>query len=174
MVLLFFWIHVLSLFYMCNIKIEAQQSCPMCLKSPALLYLVCVSEAGVLVKSYVDRGILVPDDIMTRLMLPKLEQLSTHSWLLDGESSSIFLFIHVCDSYTCPVFFFLGATVSTQNVCWKMFGQPCARHSPSLIGEFRSSPGISRAEQDRTQMPDQEADCRPDAVKWHFSDQEKG
>ncbi|TNM88245.1 hypothetical protein fugu_006466 [Takifugu bimaculatus] len=42
------------------------------------------TEAGVLVKSYVDRGILVPDDIMTRLMLPRLEQLSAHSWLLDG------------------------------------------------------------------------------------------
>lgn len=52
----------------------------------------CVSEAGVLVKSYVDRGILVPDDIMTRLMLPKLEQLSTHSWLLDGESNYSFFF----------------------------------------------------------------------------------
>ncbi|XP_003974456.2 adenylate kinase 4, mitochondrial [Takifugu rubripes] len=42
------------------------------------------TEAGVLVKSYVDRGILVPDDIITRLMLPRLEQLSAHSWLLDG------------------------------------------------------------------------------------------
>lgn len=51
----------------------------------------CVSEAGVLVKSYVDRGILVPDDIMIRLMLPKLEQLSAHSWLLDGESNNGFL-----------------------------------------------------------------------------------
>lgn len=57
-----------------------------------------------LVKSYVDRGILVPDDIMTRLMLPRLEQLSAHSWLLDGERHIIFLFTHVQDSYDCPVF----------------------------------------------------------------------
>lgn len=57
-----------------------------------------------LVKSYVDRGILVPDDIMTRLMLPRLEQLSTHSWLLDGETHNSFLFIHVQDSYDCSVF----------------------------------------------------------------------
>lgn len=57
-----------------------------------------------LVKSYVDRGTLVPDDIMTRLMLPRLEQLSTHSWLLDGESNNVCIFVHVCDSYICPVF----------------------------------------------------------------------
>uniref|UniRef100_H3DL75 GTP:AMP phosphotransferase AK3, mitochondrial n=1 Tax=Tetraodon nigroviridis TaxID=99883 RepID=H3DL75_TETNG len=41
-------------------------------------------EAGVLVKPYVDRGILVPDDVVTRLMLARLEQLGAHSWLLDG------------------------------------------------------------------------------------------
>lgn len=48
-----------------------------------------------LVKSYVDRGILVPDDIMTRLMLPKLEELSAHSWLLDGESNFSFFYTRV-------------------------------------------------------------------------------
>uniref|UniRef100_A0A3P8SRV4 GTP:AMP phosphotransferase AK3, mitochondrial n=1 Tax=Amphiprion percula TaxID=161767 RepID=A0A3P8SRV4_AMPPE len=42
------------------------------------------TEAGVLVKSYVERSMLVPDHVMTRLMLPRLEQLSGHSWLLDG------------------------------------------------------------------------------------------
>ncbi|XP_017276051.1 adenylate kinase 4, mitochondrial [Kryptolebias marmoratus] len=42
------------------------------------------TEAGLLVKSYVEKGMLVPDHVMTRLMLPKLEQLSSHSWLLDG------------------------------------------------------------------------------------------
>lgn len=57
-----------------------------------------------LVKSYVDRGILVPDDIMTRLMLPRLEQLSAHSWLLDGERHNSCLFIHVQDAYDCPAF----------------------------------------------------------------------
>ncbi|XP_034035454.1 adenylate kinase 4, mitochondrial-like [Thalassophryne amazonica] len=42
------------------------------------------TEAGVLVKSYVERGMLVPDHIINRLMIPRLEQLSGHSWLLDG------------------------------------------------------------------------------------------
>ncbi|XP_028260409.1 adenylate kinase 4, mitochondrial [Parambassis ranga] len=42
------------------------------------------TEEGVLVKTYVERGMLVPDHVMTRLMLPKLEQLCGHSWLLDG------------------------------------------------------------------------------------------
>ncbi|CAN9500885.1 unnamed protein product [Ophioblennius macclurei] len=42
------------------------------------------TEAGLLVGSYVERGMLVPDHIMTRLMLPRLQQLSGHSWLLDG------------------------------------------------------------------------------------------
>ncbi|XP_033820927.1 adenylate kinase 4, mitochondrial [Periophthalmus magnuspinnatus] len=42
------------------------------------------TEAGVLVKSYIDRRMLVPDHVVTRLMLPKLEQLSGHSWLLEG------------------------------------------------------------------------------------------
>uniref|UniRef100_A0A672Z517 GTP:AMP phosphotransferase AK3, mitochondrial n=1 Tax=Sphaeramia orbicularis TaxID=375764 RepID=A0A672Z517_9TELE len=40
--------------------------------------------AGVLVKTYVERGMLVPDHVMTRLMLPRLEQVIGHSWLLDG------------------------------------------------------------------------------------------
>ncbi|CAL8309335.1 unnamed protein product [Lota lota] len=42
------------------------------------------TEAGVLVKSYVERSMLVPDHVMSRLMLPRLEQLTGHSWLLDG------------------------------------------------------------------------------------------
>ncbi|KAK5610589.1 hypothetical protein CRENBAI_002822 [Crenichthys baileyi] len=41
------------------------------------------TEAGVLAKTYIERGMLVPDQVMTRLMLPKLEQLRNHSWLLD-------------------------------------------------------------------------------------------
>ncbi|MEQ2197918.1 GTP:AMP phosphotransferase ak3, mitochondrial, partial [Xenoophorus captivus] len=46
--------------------------------------------AGVLAKSYIERGMLVPDQVMTRLMLPKLEQLRNHSWLLDGKKSYAF------------------------------------------------------------------------------------
>lgn len=46
-----------------------------------------------LVKTYVERSMLVPDHVMTRLMLPRLEQLSGHSWLLDGMINSVFVFI---------------------------------------------------------------------------------
>ncbi|CAG5863395.1 adenylate kinase 4, mitochondrial isoform 1-T2 [Menidia menidia] len=42
------------------------------------------TEAGVMAKTYIERGMLVPDPVMTRLMLSKLEQLSSHSFLLDG------------------------------------------------------------------------------------------
>ncbi|XP_053710842.1 adenylate kinase 4, mitochondrial isoform X1 [Synchiropus splendidus] len=42
------------------------------------------TEPGLQVKTYVERGMLVPDLVMTRLMLPRLEELSGHSWLLDG------------------------------------------------------------------------------------------
>ncbi|KAM3876558.1 adenylate kinase 4, mitochondrial [Diretmus argenteus] len=40
--------------------------------------------SGMMVKSYVERSMLVPDHVMTGLMLSRLEQLSSHSWLLDG------------------------------------------------------------------------------------------
>ncbi|XP_051929460.1 adenylate kinase 4, mitochondrial isoform X1 [Hippocampus zosterae] len=42
------------------------------------------TEAGVQVKTYVEKGMLVPDHVMTRLMMPRLEKLSGQSWLLDG------------------------------------------------------------------------------------------
>lgn len=58
-----------------------------------------VSEAGVLVKTYVERSTLVPDHVMSRLMLPRLEQLSGHSWLLDGEKNSVSVFIQVLGLY---------------------------------------------------------------------------
>ncbi|KAG7487634.1 hypothetical protein MATL_G00025610 [Megalops atlanticus] len=42
------------------------------------------TEAGVLAKSYIDKGLLVPDHVMTRLLLPRLEEMTRHSWVLDG------------------------------------------------------------------------------------------
>lgn len=42
------------------------------------------TEAGVLVKNYIDKRMLVPDHVVTGLMLPRLEQLSGHNWLLEG------------------------------------------------------------------------------------------
>lgn len=49
-----------------------------------------------LVKPYVERSMLVPDHVITRLMLPKLEQLSGQSWLLDGEISLIYSLCMYC------------------------------------------------------------------------------
>lgn len=42
------------------------------------------TEAGVLVKTYIDKRMLVPDHVVTRLLVPKLEQLSGYNWLLEG------------------------------------------------------------------------------------------
>lgn len=43
------------------------------------------TEVGILAKSYIDQGRLIPDDIMTRLMLSELKGLDRYNWLLDGE-----------------------------------------------------------------------------------------
>lgn len=37
-----------------------------------------------LAKQYVQQGLPVPDDLITRVMLSELEKRTTHSWLLDG------------------------------------------------------------------------------------------
>ncbi|KAG7477072.1 hypothetical protein MATL_G00089330 [Megalops atlanticus] len=42
------------------------------------------TEIGLLMKSCIDQGQLVPDDIMTRLILAELRNLGQNSWLLDG------------------------------------------------------------------------------------------
>uniref|UniRef100_A0A9J8B7U6 Adenylate kinase 4 n=1 Tax=Cyprinus carpio carpio TaxID=630221 RepID=A0A9J8B7U6_CYPCA len=41
-------------------------------------------EAGVQAKTYIKKGLLVPDHVMTRLLLPRLEEMTKYSWLLDG------------------------------------------------------------------------------------------
>lgn len=43
------------------------------------------TEVGILAKSYIDQGRLIPDDIMTRLMLNELKGLDRYNWLLDGK-----------------------------------------------------------------------------------------
>lgn len=48
---------------------------------------VCVSELGLLMKSCIDQGQLIPDDVMSRLILSDLRALQS-SWLLDGRSAS--------------------------------------------------------------------------------------
>lgn len=40
------------------------------------------------VRTYVERSILVPDHVMTRLMLPRLQEMSNYSWLLDGKNNT--------------------------------------------------------------------------------------
>ncbi|XP_040844827.1 GTP:AMP phosphotransferase AK3, mitochondrial isoform X2 [Ochotona curzoniae] len=42
------------------------------------------TEIGVLAKTFIDQGKLIPDDVMTRLALHELKNLTQHSWLLDG------------------------------------------------------------------------------------------
>ncbi|XP_005522749.1 PREDICTED: GTP:AMP phosphotransferase AK3, mitochondrial isoform X2 [Pseudopodoces humilis] len=42
------------------------------------------TEVGILAKSYIDQGQLIPDDIMTRLMLNEIKGLDRYNWLLDG------------------------------------------------------------------------------------------
>ncbi|KYO20840.1 GTP:AMP phosphotransferase AK3, mitochondrial isoform X2 [Alligator mississippiensis] len=42
------------------------------------------TEVGVIAKTYIDRGQLIPDDIMTQLVLRELKTLEQYSWLLDG------------------------------------------------------------------------------------------
>lgn len=54
-----------------------------------------------LAKTYIDRGMLVPDQVMTRLMLPKLEQLRNHSWLLDGKKA--YVFATFASAYSVPL-----------------------------------------------------------------------
>lgn len=42
------------------------------------------TEIGVVAKSYIDHGQLVPDDVITRLILQELNNIGEHNWLLDG------------------------------------------------------------------------------------------
>lgn len=49
------------------------------------MILLTFAEVGILAKSYIDQGRLIPDDIMTRLMLNELKGLDQYNWLLDGK-----------------------------------------------------------------------------------------
>lgn len=46
--------------------------------------IVANTEAGVLAQTYIEKGLLVPDHVITRLLLPRVEQMTSHSWVLDG------------------------------------------------------------------------------------------
>ncbi|KAI1892120.1 hypothetical protein AGOR_G00150690 [Albula goreensis] len=42
------------------------------------------TEAGVLARTHIEKGLLVPDDVMTLVLLPRLKEMARHSWVLDG------------------------------------------------------------------------------------------
>lgn len=43
------------------------------------------AEAGALAQQYLERGLLVPDHVITRVMMAELEKRREQHWLLDGE-----------------------------------------------------------------------------------------
>uniref|UniRef100_A0A8C8SWV1 GTP:AMP phosphotransferase AK3, mitochondrial n=1 Tax=Pelusios castaneus TaxID=367368 RepID=A0A8C8SWV1_9SAUR len=43
-----------------------------------------MTEIGVIANTYINQGQLIPDDIMTRVMLSELKKLHGYNWLLDG------------------------------------------------------------------------------------------
>uniref|UniRef100_A0A672UTL1 Adenylate kinase 4 n=1 Tax=Strigops habroptila TaxID=2489341 RepID=A0A672UTL1_STRHB len=45
-------------------------------------------EVGVLAKQYLERGLLVPDHVITRVMMTELEKRREQHWLLDGECAA--------------------------------------------------------------------------------------
>uniref|UniRef100_A0A8C5XQZ8 Adenylate kinase 3 n=1 Tax=Microcebus murinus TaxID=30608 RepID=A0A8C5XQZ8_MICMU len=54
-------------------------------KGTVLLYnMLWGTEIGVLAKAFIDQGKLIPEDVMTRLALHELKNLTQYSWLLDG------------------------------------------------------------------------------------------
>lgn len=42
------------------------------------------TQAGMLAKSFMDKGTLVPDEVMSNLIVNELKMLKDHNWLLDG------------------------------------------------------------------------------------------
>lgn len=100
-------------------------------------------------KSYVEKGMLVPDHVMTKLVLPKLEQLSSHCWVLDGKKS-------LCFCYSAPAFhwhtlmnwiymdkFLLLIRCYNETCslkCWVMALERTASQPWDLIGQCRLHP----------------------------------
>ena len=51
------------------------------------LFPVFLIEVGGMAKQYIEKGLLVPDHVITRLMMLELENRRDQHWLLDGESN---------------------------------------------------------------------------------------
>eukprot|EP00064_Thunnus_orientalis_P014765 superscaffoldBa00002620_g14812 len=58
------------------------------------------TELGLLMKSCIDQGQLVPDDVMSRLILSDLRALKQSSWLLDGFPRTVSQAEALDDAYT--------------------------------------------------------------------------
>ncbi|XP_026153962.1 GTP:AMP phosphotransferase AK3, mitochondrial isoform X2 [Mastacembelus armatus] len=56
-------------------------------------------ELGLLMKSCIDQGQLVPDDVMSRLILSDLRAMGRSSWLLDGFPRTVFQAEALDDAY---------------------------------------------------------------------------
>lgn len=50
------------------------------------MFVLFSTEIGIIAKTYIDQGRLIPDDIMTQLILSELQTLEQHHLLLDGKS----------------------------------------------------------------------------------------
>uniref|UniRef100_A0A7N8YE96 GTP:AMP phosphotransferase AK3, mitochondrial n=1 Tax=Mastacembelus armatus TaxID=205130 RepID=A0A7N8YE96_9TELE len=57
------------------------------------------TELGLLMKSCIDQGQLVPDDVMSRLILSDLRAMGRSSWLLDGFPRTVFQAEALDDAY---------------------------------------------------------------------------
>nr|XP_020848773.1 adenylate kinase 4, mitochondrial isoform X3 [Phascolarctos cinereus] len=50
----------------------------------AFFLAICSTKVGILAKQYMQQGLLVPDHVITRLMIMELESRRVQPWLLDG------------------------------------------------------------------------------------------
>lgn len=53
--------------------------------------MACCAEFGREAKKYIDHGHLVPDDLITHLMIDELRKIEHESWLLDGTQNMIII-----------------------------------------------------------------------------------
>jgi len=54
------------------------------------------TKVGLVAKTFMDKGNLVPDDVVSSLIVNELKGMKEHSWLLDGKYSSILTFLFHC------------------------------------------------------------------------------
>ncbi|XP_058698966.1 adenylate kinase 4, mitochondrial isoform X2 [Poecile atricapillus] len=71
-----------------RVGFEKERSCmssePLALTPRCFHTTIGIPEAGVLAQQYLERGLLVPDHVITRVMMAELEKRREQHWLLDG------------------------------------------------------------------------------------------